>query len=163
MNLTVRSYTAADEEAMRSIWNAIVEAGDAFPQNEPLDEEGAHAFFAAQTHCGVAEDRDTGSILGLYILHPNNVGRCGHICNASYAVSKDHRHQGVGEALVRDCLIQSRFHQFRILQFNAVVSSNLPARLLYEKLGFIQLGTIPGGFRMKSGEYADICPYYLEL
>lgn len=31
---------------------------------------------------------------------------------------------------------------------------------LYERLDFIQLGTIPGGFRMKDGHYEDICPYY---
>lgn len=29
---------------------------------------------------------EDGQIVGLYILHPNNVGRCGHLCNASYAV-----------------------------------------------------------------------------
>ena len=40
---------------------------------------------------------------------------------------------------------------------------NTFARRLYEKLGFIQLGTIPGGFRRKDGEYVDICPYYREL
>lgn len=34
------------------------------------------------------------------------------------------------------------------------------ARHLYERLGFIQLGTIPGGFRMKDGQYENICPYY---
>lgn len=34
---------------------------------------------------------EDGYILGLYILHPNNVGRCGHICNASYAVSSEIR------------------------------------------------------------------------
>jgi len=39
------------------------------------------AFFASQSYCGVAEDE--GKVVGLYILHPNNVGRCGHICNAS--------------------------------------------------------------------------------
>ena len=27
----------------------------------------------------------------------------------------------------------------------------------------IQLGVIPGGFRMKDGHYEDICPYYHEL
>ena len=31
---------------------------------------------------------------------------------------------------------------------------------LYERLGFTQLGTIPGGFRMKDGTFEDICPYY---
>ena len=33
----------------------------------------------------------------------------------------------------------------------------------YERLGFKQLGTIPGGFRMKDGHFENICPYYIEL
>lgn len=47
--------------------------------------------------------------------------------------------------------------------FNAVVETNVHARHLYERLGFRQLGTIPGGFRMKDGHYENICPYYHEL
>jgi len=49
------------------------------------------------------------------------------------------------------------------MQFNAVVASNIHARHLYERLGFIPLGIIPKGFRMKDGHYEDICPYYYEL
>ena len=49
---------------------------------------------------------------------------------------------------------------YRVLQLNAVVASNTHARHLYERLGFVQLGTIPGGFRRKDGHYEDICPYY---
>ena len=45
----------------------------------------------------------------------------------------------------------------------AVVASNIHARHLYERLGFQQLGVIPGGFRMKDGHYEDICPYYHTL
>jgi ribosomal protein S18 acetylase RimI-like enzyme len=52
---------------------------------------------------------------------------------------------------------------FKILQFNAVVESNIHARHLYERIGFRQLGTIPNGFRMKDGSYANICPYFIEL
>ena len=104
--------------------------------------------------------RQTGHIYGLYILHPNNVGRCGHICNASYAVEREARGLHIGEKLVSDCLRQGRAHGFRILQFNAVVASNTHARHLYERLGFQPLGVIPGGFRMKDGHYEDICPYY---
>ena len=47
-----------------------------------------------------------------------------------------------------------------ILQFNAVVVSNTPARNLYQQLGFVQLGVIPGGFRMKDGHFEDIVLYY---
>lgn len=86
MNIEVRAYTDNDIEAMVTIWNQVVEDGVAFPQEKCLTPESGTAFFAEQTYCGVAEDMDTGRIYGMYILHPNNVGRCGHICNASYAV-----------------------------------------------------------------------------
>ena len=49
------------------------------------------------------------------------------------------------------------------MEFNAFVKTNSNDRHLYEKLGFIQLGTIEGGFKMKDGHYEDICPYYKEL
>ena len=83
---------------MIPIWNEIVEEGIAFPQEECLDMESGKAFFASQSYTGVAEN--DGKIVGLYILHPNNVGRCGHICNASYAVSSACRGQHIGEKLV---------------------------------------------------------------
>lgn len=159
--IQIREYTGADLEGMIPIWNEIVEEGIAFPQEDCLDRESGTAFFASQSYTGVAES--DGKILGLYILHPNNVGRCGHICNASYAVSSKARGQHIGEKLVLDCLRKAKELGFRVLQFNAVVESNIHARHLYERLGFTQLGTIPGGFRMKDGSYANICPYYRVL
>lgn len=163
MAIIVRSYQPEDQTAMCAVWNEIVRDGNAFPQEELLDAASGEAFFAAQTHCGVAYDSCCDQIVGLYILHPNNVGRCGHICNASYAVAKQRRGCHIGEALVKDCMKQATKYGFRILQFNAVVKNNLAARHLYEKLGFIQLGTIPRGFRMADGSYEDICPYYIAL
>ena len=159
--VSVRGYEPTDIGAMVDIWNEVVEDGIAFPQEEMLDMETGTAFFAEQSHCGVAVE--DGQVLGLYILHPNNVGRCGHIANASYAVGSNARGKGVGRLLVEDSLAQGHACGFRVLQFNAVVASNMGARHLYEKLGFTQLGTIPGGFRMPDGTYADICPYYHEL
>lgn len=159
--MIVREYAREDLEAMIRIWNEVVEEGVAFPQEEFLDMETGASFFASQSYAGVAEEH--GEILGLYILHPNNVGRCGHICNASYAVASAARGRHIGEKLVLDCLDKGRALGFRVMQFNAVVESNIHARHLYERLGFIQLGTIPGGFRMKDGRYENICPYYHEL
>ena len=46
------------------------------------------------------------------ILHPNNIGRCGHICNASYAVSSSSRGLHIGEKLVLDCLEQGKTNGF---------------------------------------------------
>jgi len=162
MNINIRQWNEKDLEAMLRIWNDVVEDGIAFPQEEKLNPETGAAFFAGQSYTAVAED-ENGGILGLYILHPNNIGRCGHICNASYAVAKESRGLHIGEKLVLDCIAQGKECGFRVLQFNAVVRSNTHARHLYERLGFKQLGVIPGGFRMNDGSYVDICPYYREL
>lgn len=158
MGIIIREYQEAGLTRMIDIWNEVVEEWIAFPQEELLDDESGKAFFESQSYTGVAEDE--GIIVGLYILHPNNVGRCGHICNASYAVSPKCRGQHIGEKLVTDCLEKAKGIGFGVLQFNAVVESNIHARHLYERLGFVQLGTIPNGFRMKDGHYENICPYY---
>lgn len=160
MNIVVRSYTGNDVKDMVRIWNEVVEEGVAFPQEELLNEQTGKEFFDKQTYCGVAVNKEDGKVMGLYILHPNNVGRCGHICNASYAVARDHRGLHIGEQLVKDSLIQGKENGYGVLQFNAVVATNMHARHLYERLGFVRLGTIPKGFRRKDGQYEDICPYY---
>lgn len=156
--MKIRKYSENDVPAMIRIWNEVVEEGVAFPQLELLDKESGRAFFAAQTYCGVADDN--GTVVGLYILHPNNVGRCGHIANASYAVDSACRGKHIGEQLVSDCLVQARNNGFKLMQFNAVVENNTHARHLYERLGFVQVGMIPNGFLMKDGSYQNIFLYY---
>lgn len=163
MSIVIRAYTPADLDDAVLIWNQVVEDGVAFPQLELLDETSGQAFFAAQSYTGLAIDTSTGETVGFYILHPNNVGRCGHISNASFAVKRGQRGQGIGELLVRDCLAKAGELGFRLMQFNAVVAANTPALKLYEKLGFIRLGTIPGGFLMKDGHYEDIVLFYHTL
>lgn len=162
MVVNIREFRIEDLSQMIKIWNEVVEEGIAFPQEESLGMDTGKTFFREQTYTAVAEGED-GQILGLYILHPNNVGRCGHICNASFAVSGKLRGLHIGEKLVLDCLDKGKEHGFKVLQFNAVVATNVHARHLYERLGFQQLGTIPKGFRMKDGQYEDICPYYHSL
>ena len=163
MNIQIRAYQSKDAASAAQIWNEVVTDGNAFPQDTEMTANVANLFFQEQTYTGIAENADTHEILGLYILHPNNVGRCGHICNASYAVKSTVRGQGVGKAIVTDCLEKAKEIGFRVLQFNAVVKSNTTALKLYQKLGFTQLGTIPGGFLNKDGVYEDIIVHYKEL
>ena len=161
MEITVREYKREDIPAMCEIWNDIVEEGKAFPQIETLSLAEAEELFASQSFTGVAVEGD--QIVGLYILHPNNIGRCGHLANASYAVKKGLRGKGIGEKLVRHSLRKGSELGFKILQFNAVVCTNTPAIHLYEKIGFHRLGTIPRGFLDGDGVYQDIILYYIEL
>lgn len=163
MIIKIREFQEKDLKEMIEIWNTVVDDGVAFPQLEKLDLNSGREFFSGQSFTGVAYDEESGQIAGLYILHPNNVGRCGHICNASYAVKKSLRGMSIGEKLVTHCLAKAKELDFRILQFNAVVKSNTVALRLYKKLGFTQLGIIPEGFRMKDGTYEDIVPHYYSL
>ena len=123
MNIQIRAYQSKDAASAAQIWNEVVTDGNAFPQDTEMTANVANLFFQEQTYTGIAENADTHEILGLYILHPNNVGRCGHICNASYAVRKNIRGLHIGEKLVLDCLQKAKENQFRILQFNAVVAT----------------------------------------
>lgn len=157
----IRRYTRDDLPGLREVWNEVVRDGMAFPQLEELTEDTARGFFAAQDFTAVAEDG--GKVLGLYILHPNNVGRCGHQANASYAVSSAARGRGIGEALVRHSLSTAAGLGYRLLIFNAVVATNTSAIALYEKLGFQRIGMVPEGFRQKDGAWVDTIMYYHEL
>lgn len=163
MNIKVRQYTKEDITDANAIWNAVVREGVAFPQEEELDEVTGEEFFSSQSYTGIAYDEETGETVGLYILHPNNVGRCGHICNASYAVRSDLRGHHIGGFLVKDCIKKAKDLGYGVLQFNAVVATNEPALKLYKKLGFTQLGVIPKSFRMIDGHFEDIIPHYIEL
>lgn len=147
MEYEIVPYTEADVDAMIEIWNEVVNDGVAFPQLDELNHK-----------TGVA--KVNGEVAGLYILHPNNVGRCGHHANASYAVSSKMRGIKIGEGLVKHSLKTARELGYRILIFNAVVKGNDRAIQLYTKLGFQRVGVIPGGFLLKSGVYQDIYVYY---
>ena len=162
MGFTIRKYQESDIPAMTELWNAVVRDANAFPQDEVMNEKEAAEFFAKQTFTGAAVT-ESGELGGLYILHPNNIGRCGHLCNASYAVSRKLRGRGIGEALVKHSLEKGKELGFRILQFNAVTESNKGAQALYAKLGFTHVGTVPNGFLLPDGKYEAINLYYKEL
>lgn len=163
MAIVVKPYATENIRAAIEIWNEVVRAGDAFPQEDELTEATGDEFFKAQSFTGLATDDETGEILALYILHPNNVGRCGHISNASYAVRGNARGRHIGELIVSHSIATARALGFKILQFNAVVASNVHARHLYRRLGFTELGIIPAGFRMPDGNFVDIVPQFILL
>ncbi len=161
--IKIGEYQSADCSAVTAIWNEVITAANAFPQEEPLgSNEEADAFFKSQTYTGVAKTPE-GEICGVYILHPNFPGRCGHICNASFAVKKDLRGQHIGRSLVLHCGETAKQHGFSILELNAVVADNHAALALYKELGFKQLGAIPNGYRKADGTFEDIIPHYRVL
>lgn len=84
--MEISAYNIKYLDQILELWNNIIEEGIYFPQIEKLTKENADSYFKSQDFTGIAVE--DGEVYGVYILHPNNIGRCGHICNASYAVSK---------------------------------------------------------------------------
>lgn len=159
--IIIREFKKDDIKYMIDIWNEVVLQANAFPQIECLNEEEGLKFFKSQSFTAVITIDD--KISGLYILHPNNIGRCAHIANASYAVDKSMRGKHIGRELVKHSLLKAKELNFKVLQFNAVVKSNKAAIHLYEELGFKKLGTIPNGYLRKDNSYEDIISYIYEL
>lgn len=157
----VREFNLNDIKQMVEIWNEVVEDGNVFSQDTFLTDKEAINYFSKQSFTAVAEYNN--EVIGIYILHPNNIGRCKHIANASYVVKSAYRCKGVGRNLILHSIETAKMINFKILQFNAVTVSNKKALQLYKKLGFVQLGKIPGGYLNKNNEYIDIIPHYLEL
>ena len=89
MAIAIRTYQPEDVPALVEIWNEVVEQGIAFPQKAPLTNQIGAAFFAKQSCTAAAYDTETAEIVGMYILHPNNVGRCGQYLQCQLC-SKDH-------------------------------------------------------------------------
>ena len=114
--MIIREYTEKDIEDLIRIWNEVVTEGNAFPQEECLDTETGKAFFSSQSYTGVAENN--GAIIGLYVLHPNNVGRCSQICNASYAVSSEARGQHICRRIIAsDSIADFQWNKFPAVTF----------------------------------------------
>lgn len=142
-------------EGIARIWNEIIEEGESFPDETPMTEDEAREYFLSQTDTMCLIDSESGEIVGAYILHPNNVGRCAQIGNCSYGVSASCRGQGLGRRLVVHSIERAKMRGFKGLQFNAVVETNYSAIKLYLSLGFRIIGMLENGFRKPGNIYCN--------
>lgn len=161
MNISFRTYKKDELTYLMEIWNDILKDGNAFPGESIYEETGFEKMLKAQTvvSCILVNQE----VAGYFILHPNNIGRCSHVANASYAIAKKYRGHKLAEPLVKRSIQQAKEAGFRGMQFNAVVAGNLAAIHTYLKIGFTMVGTIPGGFRLKNGGYSDMHIMYLPI
>jgi ribosomal protein S18 acetylase RimI-like enzyme len=144
------------------IWNEVVLEGLTFPWIEPFTtEQLLEVWKPEDTVCCAVDANDT--VLGVFHVHPNNVGRCAHIANCGYMVASFARRQGIGRMLVQGSIEAARAAGFKAMQFNAVVSTNTAALALYQSEGFVIIGTVPHGFLLKSGDYTDMHIMYRAL
>lgn len=131
-----------DYDELYTAFSRIVGAGEGFPQRAPVTREEFDDYWILHSSA-VSVARFGGYLIGASYIKPNYVGRAAHIANAGYFVLAPYRGTGVGRTLVEHSLREARQLGFDAMVFNLVFESN-PARAMYRRLGFDEVGRIPG-------------------
>ena len=154
MQVQLRSATSADAEALWRLFSAIFADGTTYAADEGMSRESFLGdWFGRGGEQWVAESQ--GRLVGAYTLRANHPGRGSHVATASYGVDGSARGLGVGLLLGTHSLERARALGFAAIQFNFVVSTNLPAVRLWKRLGFRVLATLPGAFRHRTRGAVD--------
>jgi len=149
--VTIRPMTEEDWPQVWPFFDEIVQAGETYAYPLDLTSDQARELWTMRPpgETVVLEDQLPGagaSILGSATMGPNRPGRGSHVGTASFMVAPAARGRGVGRRLGEYVVQWHRDHDFRAIQFNAVVETNTAAVHLWQELGFRIVGTVPAAF-----------------
>lgn len=151
----LRLFEKKDEEQLYPIYKEVVDSDIQFPySSNDIDEFKKHFFPSSERDVYICQRQD-GVIIGGFYIRQNYTGRSSHIANAAYMIHQEYRGQGIGSLLVKASLHLAKKNGFQAMQFNMVLSQNVLAIKLYERLGFIVAGALPNAVQNKDGSYQD--------
>ncbi len=160
--MKIREATPKDYDAIWEIFKKVIKTGDTYvfdPKTQKKDL--TKHWFASYMKTYVVEENN--KILGTYIIKPNQIDLGSHICNCSYMVDPDSQGKGIGKILCEHSLKNAKEIGYKAMQFNSVVSTNIPAIKLWEKYNFEIIGTIPKGYKHSSLGYVDAYIMFREI
>src|SRR5690606_22638984 len=102
----------------------------------PLDEPGWGRAF-------VALEPDSTTVIGHVCIKGGQLRTMQHRCELGLGVEQPYRRQGLGERLMRTAIEFARQQPVLAWLDLSTFRHNLPARQLYEKLGFEEVGMVP--------------------
>lgn len=165
--MQIRPATPADRDAIWSILEPVIRAGETYTLDRDMSREEALAYWLgadrttfvaeaeaeaeAEAKAGAGAESGAGAgagarILGTYYLRANQAGGGAHVCNCGYMTAAEAAGQGVARAMAAHSFVAARAAGFRAMQFNFVVSSNERAVRLWTSMGFATVGRLPGAF-----------------
>ncbi|CUW37407.1 putative acetyltransferase [Magnetospirillum sp. XM-1] len=160
--MTIRSAQAADRDAVWSILEPVIRAGETYALPRDWSREQALDYWFAEPHrVFVAEEE--GRVLGTYYLQPNQQGGGSHVANCGFMTHADAGGRGVARRMCAHALETAPGLGFRAMQFNFVVSTNHRAVALWRRLGFRVLANLPGAFLHPVCGYVDAMVMFREL
>lgn len=160
--MTIRPAESSDANAIWSILEPTIRAGETYTLPRAMDRETALAYWFSPAHTVfVAEVEE--EVLGTYYLRANQGGGGEHVGNCGYMTATNAVGRGVATAMCRHSMEYARSQGFLAMQFNFVISTNLPAIHLWRKFGFEQIGRVPNGFLHPTLGYVDALVMYRAL
>jgi ribosomal protein S18 acetylase RimI-like enzyme len=160
--LTVRPAESRDREAVWSILEPIIRAGDTYTFPRDMSREKAlDDWLSAGHEVFVAED--DGTVLGTYFLRANQRGGGSHVANCGYMTAPAATGRGVARTMCEHSLERARSRGFKAMQFNFVVGTNERAVRLWRSCGFEIVGCLPKAFEHPELGYTDVYVMYRDL
>ncbi len=161
--LQIRPFQAEDWPALWPILQATIAKGDAYAFSPDSSEAEIYHAWIELPQVNYVATRDDGVLVGGYMLKPNQPGLGSHVCNCGYVVAEQTRGQGIAAQMCAHSQELAQHLGYHAMQFNFVVSSNLAAVHLWQKLGFSIVGTLPGAFAHTSLGYVDAHVMFKQL
>lgn len=142
----IRPATEADWPGIWAIFRDVISQGDTYTYAPDMSEEQAKNIWILDgCHPYVVTHGD--AIVGTFTIRSNKPGFGNHIANAGFMVQKENRGRGIAQAMCQTALKEAKKLGYTAMQFNFVVSTNVAAVQLYQKMGFKIIGTVPKAFR----------------
>jgi len=144
MTALLKKLTAADAEAyqhlrLEGLWNHPCEFGAAFEEEADLPLEDVGKKLERGLIYGAFLNGRLLAVAGYRRLDGLKKQHKGQLFGVY--VAKDGRGQGLGESVVRHVIEKAKMDVEQLIA--TVASLNLPAKALYEKLGFVVFGHEP--------------------
>ena len=152
--MIIRPAAEADQAAIMDIVAPVLRSGETYAIDSDLTDEQMRDYWFLPAHeVFVAEDE--GVILGTYYLQANQRGGGAHVANCGYMVSPKAQGKGLAAAMCEHSQVVAKERGFRAMQFNHVVSANVRAVALWQRLGFEIVGTLPKAFNHPVHGFVD--------
>ncbi|HUJ41064.1 MAG TPA: N-acetyltransferase [Candidatus Acidoferrales bacterium] len=152
--LSVRPASPTDAEAVWSILEPVIRAGETYTLPRDMAREAALAWWFSPGH-EVFLAVEEANPLGTYFLRANQQGGGAHVANCGYITAPHASGRGVARAMCAHSLQHARQRGFRSMQFNFVVSTNQRAVRLWQSFGFEIVGRLPAAFHHPTAGFVD--------
>jgi ribosomal protein S18 acetylase RimI-like enzyme len=154
VDVLIRPAGARDRDAIWSILEPTIRAGETYTLPRDLTREQALQYWFAPGHEVYVADSG-GDVAGTYFLRANQQGGGAHVANCGYMTAPRVAGRGLARQMCAHSLERARELGFRAIQFNFVVSSNLRAIRIWESFGFETVGRLPEAFHHPVLGYVD--------